>query len=276
MFGGKSSTREREMELTGHVNEDLLISYFCGDLGEERSKKLERHTANCSRCDREFHIHKMLFAGLIGMLSGSKDKPDPHALRLALRENLKENRVYYSILYPPNFVPILIACTSHGLANVIMGNFSHFEFEEKLKRSLPKFWVTDSFDETERFRRQFEAYFKHERSEFDFEIDLRLATSAFRKNVLLALRGIPYGHFVTYGELARRIGNPKATRAVGSALGCNPLPIALPCHRVVAGQGKMGGFTGGLDLKIKLLDLEGANFSASTRQMDLFNPFNSL
>lgn len=264
------------MELTGHVNEDLLISYFCGDLGEERSKKLERHTANCSRCKREFHIHKMLISGLIGMLSGTQGKPDPHALRQALRENLKENRIYYSIVYPPNFVPTLIACSSHGLAKVIMGHLSHYEFEEKLKISFPKLWITESFDETERLRRQFEAYFKRERSEFDFEVDTRLISSDFRKSALLALREIPYGHFVTYGELARRIGNPRATRAVGGALGSNPLPIALPCHRVVAGQGKLGGFTGGLDLKIKLLDLEGANFSNTTRQLDLFNPFNSL
>ena len=91
--------------------------------------------------------------------------------------------------------------------------------------------------------------------------------------VLFALLEIPYGHFVTYGELARRIGKPKASRAVGGALGANPLPIVLPCHRVVAGEGKLGGFTGGLDLKIKLLDLEGANFAASARQLDMFNPF---
>ena len=262
------------MELTGHVNEDLLIAYFCGDLGEERSKKIERHIANCQRCKREFEINKMLFSGLIGMIKGAGGKPDAHALRQALRENLKENRIYYSIIQPPAFVPILLATSYHGLVNVILGDLSHFEFEEKLKNHFPKLWITESFDETEKIRWQFEAYFKRERSDFDCAIDDRLISSDFRKKVLFALQDIPYGHFGTYGELARRIGKPKASRAVGGALGANPLPIVLPCHRVVAGEGKLGGFTGGISLKIKLLDLEGANFSATARQMDLFNPFN--
>ncbi|MFQ5628290.1 MAG: methylated-DNA--[protein]-cysteine S-methyltransferase [bacterium] len=207
------------------------------------------------------------------MLSGKQGKPDAHALRLALRENLKKNRIYYSIIYPPSFVPILIACSHRGLVQVMLGDYSRFEFEEKLKKSLPNLWITESFDETEGLRRQFGAYFKKERSDFECEIDDRLISSDFRKNVLFAIKEIPYGHFVTYGELARRLGKPKASRAVGGALGANPLPIVLPCHRVVAGEGKLGGFTGGLDLKIKLLDLEGANFAASARQLNMFNPF---
>lgn len=262
------------MELTGHVTEDVMISYFCGDLGEERSRKVERHIGNCSRCAREYEINKMLFAGLISMIKGAGGKPDAHALRQALRENLKENRIYYSIIQPPKFVPVLLATSHIGLVNVIFGDLSHFEFEEKLKAHFPNLWITESFDETEKVRRQFETYFKRERSDFDCKIDDRLISSAFRKTVLFALQEIPYGHFVTYGELARRVGKPKASRAVGGALGANPLPIVLPCHRVVAGEGKLGGFTGGLPLKIKLLDLEGANFSATARQMDMFNPFN--
>ena len=73
------------------------------------------------------------------------------------------------------------------------------------------------------------------------------------------LRRIPYGETVTYGELARRVGNPRAFRAVANACGANPLPIIIPCHRVVAAGGKPGGYTGGLAIKLALLEIEKQN-----------------
>ena len=73
-----------------------------------------------------------------------------------------------------------------------------------------------------------------------------------------ALQAIPYGATISYGELARRVGNPKAVRAVGTANGANPLPIVIPCHRVIGSNGKLTGYGGGLDIKQQLLKLEGA------------------
>lgn len=262
------------MELTGHVNEDLLIAYFCGDLGEERARKIETHVENCTACAKDFKIYKTLFSGFLGILATPEQKPAPEQLRQALRENLKKNRIHYSILQLPTFVPIAIARTFRGVVNIVMGNFSRFEFEERLKKNFPRLWLAESYDETAQERAQFEAYFRCERTDFDFALDERLIKSGFQKQVLTAIRDIPYGHVITYGELARRINNPRATRAAGRALGANPLPIVLPCHRVVAGQGKLGGFTGGAELKLKLLQLEGARYPHSTNQMDLFNPFN--
>lgn len=105
-------------------------------------------------------------------------------------------------------------------------------------------------------RRQLEQYFAGERREFDLPVDLRAA--AFQHEVLTELARVPYGKVATYGELARRIGRPRAARAVGGALNRNPLPILLPCHRVVGAGGSLVGYAGGLERKQTLLALEGA------------------
>jgi methylated-DNA-[protein]-cysteine S-methyltransferase len=97
-------------------------------------------------------------------------------------------------------------------------------------------------------------YFSGKRKEFD--LPLRFDGTQFQVSVLKALQDIPYGETVSYGEIARRIGKPKAVRAVGAANGRNPLPIVLPCHRVIGTSGDLTGFGGGLDTKEALLRLE--------------------
>ena len=97
----------------------------------------------------------------------------------------------------------------------------------------------------------------YERARFDLRLDLSELTP-FHRRVLLAAAEVPAGKVVSYGEIARRIGRPAGSRAVGQALGRNPVPIVIPCHRVVAAGGQLGGYTGGLDIKRKLLRLEGA------------------
>ena len=101
---------------------------------------------------------------------------------------------------------------------------------------------------------QLRAYFEGELRVFDLEI--RLAVTPFQDAVLGELRRIPYGETRTYGEIAARIGRPKAVRAVGAANGSNPLPIVIPCHRVVGAGGQLTGFGGGLETKRYLLALE--------------------
>ena len=75
----------------------------------------------------------------------------------------------------------------------------------------------------------------------------------------------------TYGEVAEKLGNPKSSRAVGQALGANPIPIVIPCHRVIARDGKLGGFSAGVNMKRRLLELEGVRWPNVTRQLDLFS-----
>ena len=114
-------------------------------------------------------------------------------------------------------------------------------------------WVADA----SAFRsalKQISEYFAGARRTFDLELEM--PGTDFQRAVWSALRSIPYGATVSYAELARRLGRPRAVRAVGSANGANPLPIVVPCHRVIGSDGSLTGFGGGLDTKRWLLDLE--------------------
>jgi methylated-DNA-[protein]-cysteine S-methyltransferase len=105
-------------------------------------------------------------------------------------------------------------------------------------------------------RRQLDEYFAGERREFGLDLDWRLS-SGFRRRVLRATARIPFGGTSTYSSIASAAGSPRAHRAAGTALGANPLPIVVPCHRVLRSGGALGGYGGGLDMKEQLLRLEG-------------------
>jgi methylated-DNA-[protein]-cysteine S-methyltransferase len=106
-------------------------------------------------------------------------------------------------------------------------------------------------------RRQLDEYFAGHRRKFELGLDWSLS-HGFRRDVLHELVRVPYGEVVTYGELAKRAEHPKAVRAVGSAMATNPLPIVVPCHRVLRAGGQLGNYGGGVDMKRWLLTLEGA------------------
>lgn len=107
---------------------------------------------------------------------------------------------------------------------------------------------------------QLQAFFEDRQQ--TFEIPLSLYGTAFRKSVWEQIATVPYGTLISYGDLSKRIGNPKASRAVGGATGKNPIPIIIPCHRIVGSSGALTGFSapGGLNTKIKLLALEGIHY----------------
>ena len=104
-------------------------------------------------------------------------------------------------------------------------------------------------------KKQLSEYFSGHRKEFSLPLEAQ--GTEFQKKVWKALQKIPFGRITTYGDLAKKVGAPKGARAVGSAMGKNPLPILVPCHRVLAQGGKIGGFSGGIALKEKLLSIEG-------------------
>jgi methylated-DNA-[protein]-cysteine S-methyltransferase len=103
-------------------------------------------------------------------------------------------------------------------------------------------------------RKQLSEYFAGERT--DFDVPIHLEGGAFQRTVWHALREIPYGETISYGELARRIDRPDLARAVGTANGQNPIAVIVPCHRVIGANGKLVGYGGGLDNKRRLLELE--------------------
>jgi methylated-DNA-[protein]-cysteine S-methyltransferase len=124
-----------------------------------------------------------------------------------------------------------------------------------------KDWVEAASGPVGEAARQLRDYFAGARREFD--LPLAPEGTAFQRAVWRLLQDIPYGETISYGELARRVGNPKASRAVGAANGANPIPIVIPCHRVIGSNGKLTGFGGGLPMKEALLSLE-------TRQLGFF------
>lgn len=110
--------------------------------------------------------------------------------------------------------------------------------------------------------KQLAEYFAGQRREFNLPLDWRLSTG-FRAQVQRALTGIAYGETQTYGQLAQRVGSPTAVRAVGSGCATNPLPIVVPCHRVLRSDGSLGGYRGGSEIKQYLLELESGNAPTS-------------
>jgi methylated-DNA-[protein]-cysteine S-methyltransferase len=106
-------------------------------------------------------------------------------------------------------------------------------------------------------RRELDEYFEGRRRSFDLPVDLRL-TREFGRSVLERLRRVPYGEVTTYGALAAQVGKPRAARAVGTIMNRNPIPIVVPCHRVVGASGALVGYGGGIERKRALLQLEGA------------------
>jgi methylated-DNA-[protein]-cysteine S-methyltransferase len=111
---------------------------------------------------------------------------------------------------------------------------------------------------------QLEEYFAKERTHFDLALDFSGVASDFQQEVYDQLRRVPYGHVTSYGQLAREIGKPDQARAVGQAVGANPIPIVVPCHRVIGSDGSLTGFSGGLAAKVELLKLEGVDVGGTS------------
>ena len=128
-------------------------------------------------------------------------------------------------------------------------------------------WVRESAMFAEAAR-QLRNYFEGGRT--DFSMALEMDGTDFQKETWTALRAVPFGATVSYGELARLVGRPKASRAVGAANHANPLPIVVPCHRVIGSDKSLTGFGGGLETKLKLLALENPTAYGSGAQGDLF------
>jgi methylated-DNA-[protein]-cysteine S-methyltransferase len=159
--------------------------------------------------------------------------------------------VNYSYLESP-VGPLLIA----GDANAI--HFIHFPRDGRAVKPQTG-WTESPRGPVSGALRQLREYFAGKRIEFD--LPLAPEGTEFQRNVWRRLQEIPYGETISYGELAKRIGNPKASRAVGAANGQNPIPIVIPCHRVIGANGKLTGFGGGLPTKEALLALEARQLS---------------
>jgi methylated-DNA-[protein]-cysteine S-methyltransferase len=165
----------------------------------------------------------------------------------ALAEGLVEVR--FDLMDSP-VGELLIASTDRGLCRI-----SYFPdlAEEEIGRTFGLRILRMPLDDV---RRELDEYFEGKRRDFDLPLDLRVAE--FHGEVLHELARVPYGTTTTYGALAAKVGHPKAARAVGTVMNRNPIPIILPCHRVIGANGSLTGYAGGLETKERLLQLEGA------------------
>jgi len=153
------------------------------------------------------------------------------------------------------FGRLLVAVSRRGLVRVAYPERDPDGQIEELSRLVsPR--ILESAPATDEVRRELDEYFAGRRTDFDVSVDLR-PVQGFTRRVLQATARIPFGSVRTYRDVATRAGNALATRAAGNALGANPIPIVVPCHRVVRTGGGLGGYTGGLDRKEALLRLEG-------------------
>jgi methylated-DNA-[protein]-cysteine S-methyltransferase len=164
----------------------------------------------------------------------------------ALAEGLVDVR--YDLVESP-LGELFVAATDRGLCRIA---YFPERAEDEVARTFGRRLLRMPLDHV---RRELDEYFEGKRRDFDLPLDLRVAP--FHDDVLRELGRVPYGHTTTYGALAAQSGHPKAARAVGTVMNRNPIPIVLPCHRVVGATGALVGYAGGLERKVQLLRLEG-------------------
>jgi methylated-DNA-[protein]-cysteine S-methyltransferase len=151
---------------------------------------------------------------------------------------------------------LTVVATDKGLMRVVFDREDRdTALGEIAGRVSPR--VLESPARLDTVRRELEEYFEGRRQEFDLPLDWAMVPSPFRRRVLEHTALIPYGRLETYREVAVAAGNEKAVRATGGALGSNPIPVVVPCHRVVGSDGRLTGYAGGLDIKRYLLAHEG-------------------
>ncbi|MFQ5680313.1 MAG: methylated-DNA--[protein]-cysteine S-methyltransferase [Gemmatimonadota bacterium] len=214
---------------------DEVLAYVCGELQGEAETAVAEHLGECPECCEE----AAEFTALGGVLG----------------ECCNEEVVRWHSFETP-FGQMYVAGTERGLAKVSWQQAGPDSFADWLEAHFPGRPVVQDPDGLKEVERELREYFSGSRSRFDVRVDLS-AVSEFDRHVLEAARRISFGQVVPYAELARRIGKPKAARAVGNALGRNPVAIVVPCHRVVRSDGTLGGYGGGVHWKEQLLALEG-------------------
>lgn len=165
--------------------------------------------------------------------------------------------IYHDVI-PDTFLgDVCLAATEKGLCAVTVGNRKGRRWETRLRGMFPGESLARDRRRLAPYRRELEEYLAGKRIRFTTPLDLRAVQGPFHRKVLRKLKELPHGRVISYGELAARAGSPRAARAVGAAMAGNPLPIVIPCHRVVAAAGRLGGFSSGISQKKRLLAHEG-------------------
>ncbi len=184
----------------------------------------------------------------------SKERIPPSRGRLVIRARLVDSYGVYLSVLETRLGRIGVAYRGRGIVSLQLPRPTQEQAWRDLEKEFPEGVRRE--DVPDAITRELCAYAEGRCKEFDLPVDLS-AARPFQRAVLTAIAKIPFGETRSYGWVARAIGKPGAARAVGQALHTNPIPIIIPCHRIVASDGSLGGYGGGVPMKIKLLRLEG-------------------
>jgi methylated-DNA-[protein]-cysteine S-methyltransferase len=236
-----------------------LVAAATGEAPAGVGERIQTHIARCAPCRDEFERYRAIDGVCDRLRDRTPEGGDEIRARQALVEKLGDLRsrvVAYGIV-PSRLGNILIARSEHGVALVeYLGTHRSIE-ASRLARAADVEPVADGAD-VERLGHELLEYLEGRRTHLDWTLDLRLARGDFDRMVLDAASRIPYGAVTSYARLARAIGKPFASRAVAQALRWNPVPVVVPCHRIVGSSGALVGYAGNkLGLKRDLLTVEG-------------------
>lgn len=240
-----------------------MPAHALGDLCARDEAWLQLHVAECGYCRREMHCYERVDHALDACCQVPEAACVPPVLQLP-----KRDVVWFTRVASP-LGDLILAATDDGLREIEFGRtHTDAEFVQRVKDAggdpIPLASIAEAplptRDTLQRAAAELDEYFGGRRAKFDVPLDWG-AMPPFQRAVLEATASVPFGHVDTYAGIARRIGNPRATRAVGNALGRNPIPVIVPCHRVIRSDATLGGYTGGLNIKEHLLSLEGVRLS---------------
>lgn len=227
---------------------DAMPGLVLGDLSDNDKAWVVDHTRSCTYCANMLGGYRQLDRAL-DRLSDDLEGLVPPAPRLPAGR-----RASFGAVDSP-IGTLMIAVSEQGVCEIAFGER---ETEEQFLSNLRSrgFRPVSDPDAIQTISTQLAQYFRGERNQFEVPFDVS-GVSPFTKAVLEATAEVPFGSLTSYRGIARRIDRPKATRAVGNALGRNPIPVLIPCHRIVRSDSSLGGYTGGLAIKKRLLALEG-------------------
>jgi len=235
---------------------ERIDRFLSRDTGRDLSQRLASHAAGCRSCgpiwERAVAITDVIVGESQNEVAAAAIASARNRLRAACAAKGRPAVRFTRVDTPIGAVGI--GLSDRGVCDVSLGGLTLSEYRGRLARRAPEVWQDDRA--LDHVARELGAYFKGKLRAFSVPVDLR-GVSPFTSRVLQTARNIPFGCSISYGALAAQMGVPNASRAVGGALGRNPVPIIIPCHRVIAQGGGLGGYTGGLDTKRALLRLEG-------------------
>lgn len=242
---------------------EALPARIVGDLTDNDQSWLVQHTGGCDYCANELRSFDRLGEALEAAGELDADALEPPPVKLPRRD-----RVWYTRIDSP-IGDLILAATPEGLREIEFGtDVAEPEFAARMRQRGAEPVRLEHIEDAkpdvrvnlERAAAQLSEYFAGQRAGFDVPLDWG-EMAPFQRAVLEATADVPFGRLDTYAGIARKIGKPGATRAVGNALGRNPIPVIVPCHRVIRSDATIGGYTGGLDKKQHLLSLEGVMLS---------------